>query len=539
MPFSRAAFDRATLAFLVVLTLATAARIYALIINPLGLYFDEAQYWMWSRSFDWGYFTKPPMVAWIIAATTTLTGTDTEWAVRLGAPLAHALAAGGVFALTRSMYGAWPGFWAGLGWLALPGVFLSSSLVSTDAFLLPLWALALLAVWQLMSTRAWGWAIALGVFIGLGVLAKYAMFYFIACLALAAYWLAPVREALAKGRGVAAGVVAAIIVAPNLIWNVQHGFATARHTASNASFNLDNMFHIGELWEFLTGQAGVIGPLVYLALIWVLWRAARRSAGLQTEDRFLIAFILPPLVFVSLIAFISRANANWVAVAYPAIMVWVTGSLFTSKRGRRVLAAATALNAVLGFATVAYVASAPNSAPRIIKGARESSGWEATAREIARRAAVQPGEPPFTAVMADDRATYFELSYYWRHARREAAPLPPLRMWVLHGEPANSAEANDGMRPEEGGRVLIVHLRPDLTTFVADDFTTFRRVERLSVPIVEDCSNPTDFVAQLYTGLGGNLRPCTRDFDISVGEGFAPAPRDAAFEARLAGRDEP
>src|SRR5215470_207926 len=117
MPLARAVFDRATLVFIALLLVVTGARIAALFYSPLGLYYDEAQYWMWSRTFDWGYFTKPPMVAWVIAATTTLVGSDAEWAVRLGAPLAHATAACAVFALARSMYGSWAGFWAGLGWL--------------------------------------------------------------------------------------------------------------------------------------------------------------------------------------------------------------------------------------------------------------------------------------------------------------------------------------------------------------------------------------------------------------------------------------
>ena len=30
------------------------------------LYPDEAQYWLWSRTLDFGYFSKPPMVAWTI-----------------------------------------------------------------------------------------------------------------------------------------------------------------------------------------------------------------------------------------------------------------------------------------------------------------------------------------------------------------------------------------------------------------------------------------------------------------------------------------
>src|SRR5262245_22640845 len=170
MPATRAAFDRATLAFLGVLIAATWIRIEVLRFNPLGLGVDEAQYWLWSRSLDWGYFTKPPMVAWVIAGTTALFG-DAEWAIRLGAPIAHAVCAIAVFALGRNLYGAWAGFWAGFGWLVLPGVFFSSSIISTDALLLPLWAIALFAMWRLVATRSWMWAIVLGLAVGAGALA--------------------------------------------------------------------------------------------------------------------------------------------------------------------------------------------------------------------------------------------------------------------------------------------------------------------------------------------------------------------------------
>lgn len=515
MPSTRAAFDRATLAFVIVLLALTGARVAALFNSPLTLYFDEAQYWMWSRSLEWGYFTKPPMIAWVIGATTAVFG-DAEWAVRLGAPLAHAVAAAAIFSLARAMYGSWPGFWAGLGWLLLPGVFFSSALISTDAVLLPLWALALYAMWRLVETRSWGWAILLGVFFGLGVLAKYAMLYFAICTALAAWKILPVREALGRGRGVVAGLIGAALIAPNVWWNVQNGFATARHTAANASLNLDDMFHVDELFEFLGGQGAVIGPLILFALVWAMWRAMRRRSGLSIEDKFLISYIVPPLVFVSIIAFVSRANANWAAVSYPAILVWVTGNLFTSVAGRRWLAGAHLVNAGMGVAVVLIVMFAPEIANQA-KGVRSAQAWDQTAREIALRAATQPGEPPFTAVMVDDRATYFELNYYWRHARRARAPLPPVRMWLLRGQAHNSAEASDPMRAEEGARVLVVHMRPDFLPFVSDDFTVFRTVEHLTVP------------------LGGGVN---RELEISVGEGFSPVTRDAAFEEMLTRRSE-
>lgn len=507
-----AAFDRATLAFAVVLIALTAGRIWALFHNPVGLYFDEAQYWMWSRTLEWGYFTKPPLVAWVIAATTALFG-DAEWAVRLGAPLAHAVAATAVFALGRATYGAWPGFWSGAGWLLLPGVFFSSSLISTDALLLPLWAIALYAMWRLINTRAWIWTIVLGLAVGIGLLAKYAMLYFFVCTAVAAWWMPPVREALSKGRGVVAALIALAIFAPNVAWNVQNGFATVQHTASNARLD-SHLFNLDELFEFLGGQFLVFGPLIFVALLWLIWRAWRRSSGLQDQDKFLLAYILPPLLFVSVIAFVSRANANWAAVAFPAIVVWITGALFSTRRGRRVLMGAVAVNVAIGAAMLATALDPVAS--NQFKGVRTARGWDETARQIAVRAMAQPGEPPFTAVMVDDRTTFFELSYYWRHARRAGTPLPPLRMWLLYDEPHNSAEATDPMRPEEGGRVLVVHLRPGFLPFVAGDFTVFRTVEHLTVP------------------LGG---PYNREIEISIGEGFAPAQRDEAFLRRLAEED--
>lgn len=511
MPARTAVFDRASLLFLAILAGLTWLRIAILQTSPLDLHFDEAQYWAWSHTLEWGYFSKPPLVSWVIAATTSLFG-DAEWAVRLAAPLAQSFAGFAVFALGRNMYGAWAGFWAGLAWLTLPSVSLSSGIISTDALLLPLWASALYALWRLTATRAWIWALLLGVAVGAGALAKYAMLYFVLCTFLAARWSSPVRIALAQGRGVMAALVALIILAPNLYWNFGHSFATVTHTASNARLDA-NFFNPDELLQFTLSQAGVIGPLLFLALAWLLWRVIGRSSAMNDEDKFLVAFIAPPLIIIMVLALLSRANANWAVAAFPAAIVWIAGSLTIGARGRRFLAAAIAINAMIG-GVISAAGVSPAFADRIgaANALKRSRGWEDTAREIATRAIAQPGEPPFTAVLVDHRALYFELAYYWRDARRAGAPLPPVRMWVLHADARNSAEAIDPMRAEEGARVLVVHATPDMVPIIAGDFTLFRTVEHLAIP------------------LGGGIN---RELEISVGEGFAAAPRDAAFEQRL------
>ena len=51
---------------------------------------DEAQYWDWSRHLAWGYYSKPPMVAWVIYVTSAFFG-KTALGLRLAATLSYIL----------------------------------------------------------------------------------------------------------------------------------------------------------------------------------------------------------------------------------------------------------------------------------------------------------------------------------------------------------------------------------------------------------------------------------------------------------------
>ena len=70
-----------------------AIRLISLYHNNSELFFDEAQYWYWAQTPAFGYFSKPPMLAWLIASTTELCGASSEFCVRLAAPIIHSLTA--------------------------------------------------------------------------------------------------------------------------------------------------------------------------------------------------------------------------------------------------------------------------------------------------------------------------------------------------------------------------------------------------------------------------------------------------------------
>ena len=66
---------------------------------------DESYYWEWGRRLDWGYYSKPPMIGWLMALVGRMSH-DGEWGVRLAALV---LGTGSLLLLHRlaeAMYGA-------------------------------------------------------------------------------------------------------------------------------------------------------------------------------------------------------------------------------------------------------------------------------------------------------------------------------------------------------------------------------------------------------------------------------------------------
>src|SRR6516165_9433984 len=139
----------------------TGLRLLWLILQPADLYPDEAQYWFWAQHPALGYYSKPPLVAWLIALTTGLLG-DGEFATRLSAPLLHAGTAVFVYAIGSRLYDSRIGLWSALAYASLPGASISAFIISTDAPLLLFWAAALYAFIRAREEDGRGWWLAVG-----------------------------------------------------------------------------------------------------------------------------------------------------------------------------------------------------------------------------------------------------------------------------------------------------------------------------------------------------------------------------------------
>src|SRR4051812_17804028 len=58
---------------------------YLVLACPLDLSPDEAHYWQWSRHLAWSYYSKGPLVAWLIRASCEVFGPLSESIV--GSPM--------------------------------------------------------------------------------------------------------------------------------------------------------------------------------------------------------------------------------------------------------------------------------------------------------------------------------------------------------------------------------------------------------------------------------------------------------------------
>lgn len=148
-PPSWARDTRAALALVAALTLA---RLVALFRTPLELYPDEAQYWLWSRTLDFGYYSKPPAIAWAIWASTAVGGDAEAW-VRLPSGLFQAGATFVVFLIGRRLYTPAVGFAAAALYGLMPGIQLSALVAATDAPMLFFLGLTILAYVALLTAE--------------------------------------------------------------------------------------------------------------------------------------------------------------------------------------------------------------------------------------------------------------------------------------------------------------------------------------------------------------------------------------------------
>ncbi len=313
---------------------------------PLNLSEDESHYWEWARHLDYGYYSKPPGIAWTIAAALRvgrllhLTGDGSGAAlmpvVRMPAILFGCLSGLLSLFLARRMF---RDDRAALAVIALsaavPMFAVGSLLITIDSPMYLCWAATVYCLWRAVEAPGPRWMYLAGLACAAGMLFKPVLIALPLCALVGAWGDPAMRRAFKSWHS--AGAIGLVLLSqvPFVVWNARHGWVTFKHIGSQGGLVGPGEAHkswlapLQRMVSFLGGQAGGMGGLLFVLLVIAVvlaWRWQRRAAESEAlRWRFLLAFSVPLWGFYCVMNLWKGTEVNWPAASYFAGMVLLAG----------------------------------------------------------------------------------------------------------------------------------------------------------------------------------------------------------------------
>ncbi|MCX8026886.1 MAG: phosphatase PAP2 family protein [Thermodesulfovibrionales bacterium] len=302
-------------------------RLYYIRHGGLDLSPDEAHYWEWSRRLDISYYSKGPLIAYLIWISTAIFG-DTNTGVRFLAPLMLSIGGLMMYSLTQKVASTIiinePDYQKGhvarlaglyaAATLHLAPLYSAYGVVFTiDAPFVFLWIAALYQFLRVNDEvddiKQW---ILLGGIVGLGLLAKFTMFFFFVCSGV--YMFCCNSKALIKKGPYVALLTSLFFFLPVLIFNYRYDWVTIKHTLGQANVHEGMVFALKYFIEFLGSQFALLSGVFFMLIVYAFFKI-RNFCDRKTFVYFL-SFSLPVFVFFLLKSFQGKVQANWAMPAY-------------------------------------------------------------------------------------------------------------------------------------------------------------------------------------------------------------------------------
>lgn len=389
--------------------------------GTIGLSPDEAQYWTWSQQLDWGYYSKPPGIAWEIWLGTYFFG-DTEFGVRAVTLLIGAALPIIVYRMARFCSLAPAAcFWAALCMALSPIGILSSILAITDGGMLLFWSASVAYLLKNLQHRETPNGSILGLLICCGALFKWPIYFlwllvFLGCIA----WREWRSWQLLSGFG-----ISLLALLPSAYWNMAHGWPTFRHVLTTMSGGHSPIYEgsllSGNMFEFLGAQFAMMSPILLLVLFFAFWRGIRNWKNVAPGIQFCIGSSLLILSAAIIVSSVLKMQGNWAIFAYPAAFVAVAWYGWEQvQRCRKWVVIGVSLSTIL-TAFVLYLPTLQSqegavfySIPYRMNPFRHNLGWVQLAEEL-KKAGYDP-ERDF--LFGDKYQTPSILSFYGEGQKR-------------------------------------------------------------------------------------------------------------------------
>ncbi|HYO79581.1 MAG TPA: glycosyltransferase family 39 protein [Thermoanaerobaculia bacterium] len=305
----------------VILSIAAVKFLFHLYASGYYNYFrDELYYIACGRHLDWGFVDHPPLVA-VYARIGELFGPSLR-GFRLLATIAGALRIVLTGVITARLGGNRIAQALACTAVLIAPIFLAlDSFLSMNPFEHLYWLACLLIVLEIANGASEKWWLAFGAIAGVGLQNKHSML-FIGAAIVVAMLFTPMRRSLARPWIWLGGAIALLLFAPNLIWQMQHGFPTLELLRNVKETGKNVVLAPG---PFMVQQAMMLNP--FTAPLWI----AGLIALFRNPRHRVLAW-----TYVVVLALFLRLEAKdyYLAPIYP--LLFAAGAVWFSTRRRAI-----------------------------------------------------------------------------------------------------------------------------------------------------------------------------------------------------------
>ena len=304
--------------------------------GSFSLFHQESYYWDYSQHLNISYLDHPPLISWLIRAATELYGNN-EFALRMVPWTLWPITAGFIFCLTRNLFDRPTAQLSVMLLAVLPVMYVSSSFAVPDAPLFMCWAGVLFFIERALirqSPRAW---YGVGLFLGLGMLSKYAILLLASAIFLLLIFHRPWRFWLRRPEPYLALLIGLLLFSPVLIWNYQHDWASySFQVTQRVTHSFNPRIHV-----LIADILIRLSPLGVLALC-CEWRPLRKAraalAGMEAsaaspelkrkQQRLLFQGVtLIPVAFLLTLSLGMAIKMNWLSPAFLGTLPFIAAHI--------------------------------------------------------------------------------------------------------------------------------------------------------------------------------------------------------------------
>lgn len=429
--------DRHTLRgdLLVLILIAVALFLFHLLTNhQYGFHRDELATIDDARHLAWGYVAYPPLTPLLVRAAMEWFGTSLV-AVRVFSSLAQAIVVVLAGLMARELGGSrWAQIVAALSVVVAPIAMLMGAMTQYVSFDYFWWVVAAYFLIRLLKSDDPRWWLAVGATLGLGMMTKYTIGFYILGI-VGGVLLTPVRRHLRSPWLWAGAVLSVLIFLPNLLWQIQHDFISLQFLSSIHERDV----RIGRTSGYLPEQLFVNASPLTIPL-WVGGLAYYFFAAGGRRYRLIgWLYVIPFLLFL-----VAQGRSYYLGGAYP--MLLATGAVAweqwlaqrpagQARWGRGLTWVALALSLVMAIVLMTPIAPVNSPLWEVSNSThdnfREQIGWPdlvATVAEIYH--ALPEEEQAQTGILTGNYGEAGAINFYGSEYGLPRAISPVNTMWL-------------------------------------------------------------------------------------------------------------